>query len=466
MTVGYSSIALPYLNDTHDINLTNQEPTIFASIPSIFMLIGCVTSIYTMTFGRRIAITSGSLTNIIGWTVIASSYNIPQLLIGRIIAGFAMGLCTVPGVAYISEMTTIKLSPTLNSCSSLFISLGTLFIYFLGYIIEGNWRLVACFPILVSLLSTLLTIIYLPESPRWLLIQNQEEKAKQSLLKLRGLKNKSIKFENEFTNMILYNESKYGKKNQLNTVSITLDSDNKNFEIISLNHSEGNIFQKLSSNIVYLMEMFKISEVWKPFLILNTFFFFQQFCGIYVVNAYAVKLVSKTGITQDPFQVTVIIGILQIFGELGQILTSSRLGRRKTAIISGVGMTISITTLGVYNQFFLSNELSTIPLVCIFIFVTLGTFGFVNLPWSMIGELYPTRYVHILGPITTCFCGLFNFSTIYLYPTLEKLSPIFAIYFYSFCSFCATIFIIFTLPETVGKSKMEIEKQFKKREIN
>lgn len=29
MTVGYSSIALPYLNDTHDINLTNQEPTIF-----------------------------------------------------------------------------------------------------------------------------------------------------------------------------------------------------------------------------------------------------------------------------------------------------------------------------------------------------------------------------------------------------------------------------------------------------
>lgn len=47
-----------------------------------------------------------------------------------------MGLCTVPGVAYISEMTTLKLSPMLNSCSSLFISLGTLFIYFLGFIIE------------------------------------------------------------------------------------------------------------------------------------------------------------------------------------------------------------------------------------------------------------------------------------------------------------------------------------------
>lgn len=451
MTVGYSSIVLPYLNNTHDINLKNQEPTIFASIPSIFMLIGCVTSIYTMTFGRRMAILTGSLTNIIGWTVIASSYNVPQLLIGRVISGFAMGLCTVPGVAYISEMTTLKLSPMLNSCSSLFISLGTLFIYFLGFIIEGNWRLIACFPVFVSVVSTLLTVIYLPESPRWLLIQNQEKKAKECLLRLRGLKTDSIQFKTEFTNMIIYNESKYGKSKSCNNSLLTNGNDEKN------------IFQKSWSNVKYFLSIFKISEVWKPFVILNTFFFFQQFCGIYVVNAYAVKLISNNGITQDPFQVAVMLGILQICGELGQILTSSRLGRRKTAIISGIGMTISITTLGVYNQFFLSDKLSGIPLACILIFVTLGTFGFVNLPWSMIGELYPTRYVHILGPVTTCFCGLFNFCTIYLYPTLDKISSIMSIYFYSFCSLCATIFIIFALPETVGKSKAEIERRFKKQ---
>ena len=80
----------------------------------------------------------------------------------------------------------------------------------------------------------------------------------------------------------------------------------------------------------------------------------------------------------------------------------------------------------------------------------------------MIGELYPTKYVHILGPVTTCMCGLFNFSTLYLYPTLRVFGPVTFIYFYSIVSFAATIFVIFALTETVGKSKQEIEEQYAK----
>ena len=111
MTNGYSAISLSYLNDPMDINLTNQEPTLFsknlrkslekkkkkrkakisilftASIPSIFMLIGCIASIYTLTFGRRLAISVGSLANLLGWILISSSYNVPQLLIGRAVGG-------------------------------------------------------------------------------------------------------------------------------------------------------------------------------------------------------------------------------------------------------------------------------------------------------------------------------------------------------------------------------------------
>lgn len=144
------------------------------------------------------------------------------------------------------------------------------------------------------------------------MIQNQEKKAKECLLRLRGLKTDSIQFKTEFTNMIIYNESKYGKSKNCNNSLLTNGNDEKN------------IFQKSWSNVKYFLSIFKISEVWKPFVILNTFFFFQQFCGIYVVNAYAVKLISNNGITQDPFQVAVMLGILQICGELGQILTSSR----------------------------------------------------------------------------------------------------------------------------------------------
>ncbi|XP_033225676.1 facilitated trehalose transporter Tret1-like [Belonocnema kinseyi] len=363
MTVGYSAISLPYLNNTMDINLTDQQSRLFTSIPSIFMLFGCITSIYTLTLGRRLAISIGSLTNILGWTLIASSYNVSQLLSGRVVAGFAMGLCTVPGVAYISEITTIKLAPTLNSCSSLFISLGMLLIYFLGYVIEEKWRIVAGCSVLVSVISTLSATLFLPESPRWLLIKNQEEKARKSLRRLRGLKTETEAFQTEFINMVEYN--KCGEKG-------TRDKDNSvmNIQDSGLGQNVNkSVFQKLWLNFRFLVSIMKLPEVWKPFLILNSFFFFQQFCGIYVISAYAVKVITSAGITQNALLVTVIIGILQISGELAQILSSSSLGRRRTAIISGVGMTISITTLGAYNQFLSDSNLSEIPLTSILIFV-------------------------------------------------------------------------------------------------
>lgn len=89
-------------------------------------------------------------------------------------------------------------------------------------------------------------------------------------------------------------------------------------------NTKKSVFQKLWLSFQLLVSIMKLPEVWKPFLILNSFFFFQQFCGIYVIGAYAVKVVSSAGISEDPFLVTVMLGILQICGELAQILSSSR----------------------------------------------------------------------------------------------------------------------------------------------
>ena len=177
----------------------------------------------------------------------------------------------------------------------------------------------AAFSVLVSVISTLLTRFFLPESPRWLLLINQEEKAKQSLLRLRGLKTETEQFQTEFSNMVAYN--KYGEKETINDREVSLDD--ANIQASGLDKSKKLVFQKWWLNFQFLVSIMKFPEVWKPFLILNTFFFFQQFCGIYVISAYAVKVISAAGVTQDPFLVTVLLGILQICGELGQILTSS-----------------------------------------------------------------------------------------------------------------------------------------------
>ena len=91
-----------------------------------------------------------------------------------------------------------------------------------------------------------------------------------------------------------------------------------------------------------------------------------------------------------------------------------------------------------------------------------GSFGFLALPWAMIGELFPTRFVNVLGPTTTCLGGLYNFGTVQLYPHLVAFGPMTMIYTYCIISFLATIFVAIVLPETRGKSKDEIEQTFGK----
>lgn len=91
-----------------------------------------------------------------------------------------------------------------------------------------------------------------------------------------------------------------------------------------------------------------------------------------------------------------------------------------------------------------------------------GSFGFLALPWAMIGEIYPTKFVNYLGPITTSMCGIYNFISIQVYPSIADHDDGFKIiYMYSSVSILTTFFIVFALPETFRKSKTEIENQFK-----
>ena len=196
--------------------------------------------------------------------------------------------------------------------------------------------------VIVSVISSILILIFLPESPRWLLIKGKKEKAKESLLRLRGLKIETPEFQKEFADMVAYSEAKYinsakSKKDKVSPNEIEapglVSLDKQQQTTISNEGKEKKIFlNELWKNIKFLVSILKVPQVWKPFVILNSFFFFQQFCGIYVITSYAVEVISKSGVTQNPFQVAVIIGILQICGELGQILSGTKYVSMSTTV--------------------------------------------------------------------------------------------------------------------------------------
>ncbi|XP_015602759.1 facilitated trehalose transporter Tret1-2 homolog isoform X2 [Cephus cinctus] len=468
MTMGYSAVALPSLaNGTSGVYVVDDSATWFASLPIIATPLGSVISLITMKAGRRVAIASSTSVCTISWITIACSYDVPQLLFGRILGGVAIGLVSTPSAVYVAEISSPNITTVLTALTALTMAMGVSIVYFLGYVTQRDWRMTAILSSIAPFFLTAAIIISLPESPRWLLSRKRHEDARKALLRLRGLKQETESFKEEFADMISNSLKNYEAETSTGigqgpTFVPDPGASQTGIPTPSRIKDSGtsivNIVWKKSRDILRII---KIPEVWKPFIILNMFFFFQQFCGIYVLIAYSVDLISNTGITQDPYVITVFIGLIQLVASITLVSSSTRIGRRSIAMISGVGMSVSLAVLGVYNQFFRNDAISGLPLACILFFIAAGSFGFASLPWAMIGELYPTRYVSILGPITTCFAGFYQFATVQLYPTFIQYDAIGTIYFYCAISVAATIFVVFTLPETMGKSKTEIEARFK-----
>ena len=88
--------------------------------------------------------------------------------------------------------------------------------------------------------------------------------------------------------------------------------------------------------------------------------------------------------------------------------------------------------------------------------------GLLDLPWTLLGELFPTKFIYFLGPILACCVGIYEFLALQSYPKLVEIGFPFTVYLYSGSAIILTIILAITLPETAGRTKTEIEEAFRK----
>ena len=90
--------------------------------------------------------------------------------------------------------------------------------------------------------------------------------------------------------------------------------------------------------------------------------------------------------------------------------------------------------------------------------------GFANVPFIIMGELFPSRYRSLLGPISSSFNLLCTFAVVRTFPEMQAaLGKYGAFWLFMCCTLLSLLFVYQFLPETKGRTLEDIEHFFSKR---
>jgi len=213
----------------------------------------------------------------------------------------------------------------------------------------------------------------------------------------------------------------------------------------------------------------KRPEAYKPLLIMNAFFFFQQFSGVFVLIFYAVTIAKEAGVNFDSYMAAVIIGVSRLIMTVVISFASRRYGRRVLCNVSGVCMTLSIGGLSLYLTLTYDRILAEAtygwwPIVALVMYILSSTVGFLTLPWAMIGEVFPVRIRGPASGVTTCMAYVFSFVILKMYPEMKHLWGNHGLFtFYTTIALAGTVCMYVYLPETRGRTLQQIEEHFKSK---
>lgn len=146
--------------------------------------IGCIFSgAFTQPIGRRRAMQLVNLPLSVAWLMLYFSQNVNHIFASLCLTGLSGGLMEAPVLTYVAEITQPHLRGMLAATGSAFVILGVSSQFLMGTYF--NWRTVALICSILPIISIIL-LMFVPESPHWLITKKRYEEAQKSLAWLRG----------------------------------------------------------------------------------------------------------------------------------------------------------------------------------------------------------------------------------------------------------------------------------------
>lgn len=396
-------------------------------------LIGALScALLSERIGRRKTIFMGGILTVIGQVLQTAAYSVEQFTVGRVILGLGIGQFSVAVPVWQSECSSAKNRGQHVVTDGIFMCLGYALCNWIDFGLSKTsgttqWRV----PLAISFswaLMILVSVFFLPESPRWLIRVNRIEEATNSLARYKGLPE---------------------------------DDESIRLEIVGVEAS-----LEVSAQSASFREMFSKDDKERllyRFCLCVALQFFQQMCGGNLISVYASTIFEEN---------------LNMSADLAKILSScaltwkflcsfisyfaiDRLGRRAVFMISGTGMCLCMVVLAITNSFGSSNhQASIVSAVFIFLFNSFYPIGFLGGNFLYCTEVAPMRLRVAMSAISTANHWLWNFVVVMVTPiALDTIGYQYYI-MYAVISACIPVVVYLFYPETMNRNLEAINHVF------
>ena len=360
------------------------------------------------------------------------------LALARFLAGVAVGAASVLSPAYISEVTPAHIRGRLASAQQVMIISGLTGAFLVNYYLAGAagsslglfwggypaWRWmfwVQAGPALLFLVSLLL----IPESPRFLVAKGRSEDARAVLARLLGAGAAASKLAEIQSSLV-------------------------------------------GDHVPSLADIRKPAGGWRPIIWVGIgLAVFQQLVGINVVFYYGAVLWQAVGFSEaDALKINIVSGTVSILACLVSIGLVDRIGRRPLLLIGSLGMTATLATLTwcfaqgafVNGQLSLSPGVGMTALIAANAYVVFFNLSWGPVMWVMLGEMFPNRMRGSALAVAGAAQWIANFAVSSSFPWMAKNFRLPLTYgIYTSFALISLLFVLRMVHETKGKELEAME---------
>lgn len=410
------------------------------------MLLGCAVGAYfagTLAdkFGRKTMLLISSILFLISAWGSGIAVASTEFIIYRIIGGLAVGAASVMAPAYIAEIAPANYRGALATVQQIAIISGLFFSFISNYIladISGSalnmlwmdfetWRWMFWVE-LAPAATFLVALLFIPESPRFLVATQKNDQALKVLCKLYG--------EEQGTEKLKEIDASMAKDHHKPRLS--------------------DLYDKTLGRIRPI--------VWVGIGLAT----FQQLVGINVVFYYGAVLWQAVGFGEsDALLINVVSGGLSIVAVIASLLLVDRLGRKPILMIGSVGMTLTLALVVVAfstgsldsdNTLQLSDNMGILALIAANLYVVFFNFSWGPVMWVMLGEMFPNQIRGSGLAVSGLAQWVANFAITLTFPILLASTGLASAYsMYTIFAAISIFFVAKYVYETKGKELEEME---------